>query len=180
MKNRQSSHLQKNEGHTKCTENLKQCHVQKSTNFSIWSHLLTYCSYCCGLGYLPPSYQGYCSCSGGPFWSSVVLNFLHFVLLVYSFLIHMTGFSKQICFQSFPKMVNVFTVFNFHWQFIIVLGHYIKRIFLHCYRLFLAQRAYVDHWQRQPYFRPSTKVFFRKFIASSVFMLERYIMRPFF
>ena len=30
------------------------------------------------------------------------------------------------------------------------------------------------------YFRPSTKVFFREFIASSVFMLERYIKRPFF
>ena len=41
--------------------------------------------------------------------------FLHFVLLFYSFLIHVIGFSKQICFQSFLKLVNVFTVFNYHW-----------------------------------------------------------------
>ena len=65
--------------------------------------------------YLPPSYQGYSPCSGGPFEALLylILFNLHFVLLVYSF-------SKQICFQSFPKLVNVFTVFNFHWQFIIL------------------------------------------------------------
>ena len=40
--------------------------------------------------------------------------FLHFVLLVYSFLIHVIGFSKQICFQSFLKLVKIFTVFNYH------------------------------------------------------------------
>ena len=40
---------------------------------------------------------------------------LHFVLLIYSFLIHIIGFSKQICFQSFLKLVKVFTIFNFHW-----------------------------------------------------------------
>ena len=36
--------------------------------------------------------------------------FLHFVLLVYSFLIHVIGFSKQICFQSFLKLVNVLVI----------------------------------------------------------------------
>ena len=35
--------------------------------------------------------------------------FLHFVLLVYSFLTHVIGFSKQICFQSLFKLVNVTT-----------------------------------------------------------------------
>ena len=71
--------------------------------------------------YLPPSYQGYSPCSGGPFEALLylILFNLHFVLLVYSFLVHIIGFSKQICFQSFPKLVNVFTVFNFHWQFFI-------------------------------------------------------------
>ena len=72
--------------------------------------------------YLLPSYQGYSPCSGGPYevilYLILFIN-LHFVLLVYSFLVHIIGFSKQICFQSFPKLVNVFTVFNFHWQFII-------------------------------------------------------------
>ena len=37
--------------------------------------------------YLPPSYQGHCPCS-------VLYLFLHFVLLVYNFLVHIIGFSK--------------------------------------------------------------------------------------
>ena len=45
--------------------------------------------------YLPPSYQGHCPCSGGPFFGFLVTYlFLCFVLLVYSFLIHIIGFSK--------------------------------------------------------------------------------------
>ena len=67
--------------------------------------------------YLLPSHQGYSPCSAGPFEALLylILFNLHFVLLVYSFLVHIIGFSKQKCFQSFPKSVNVFTVFNFHW-----------------------------------------------------------------
>ena len=62
--------------------------------------------------YLPPSYQ-ILSLLWRAFLKLFYL-FLHFVLLVYSFLIHVIEFSKQICFQSFLKLVNVFTVFNYH------------------------------------------------------------------